>query len=89
MPPFSDLNYRETTLWAAYILISGLVIAALTVATAILYQYFTFNSCPPGTRLLPSPKGRIPVVGHRYLITPVSASLKKKADLSPIFETNS
>lgn len=53
----------------------GIIGVGLVVATAaILYQYFTFNSCPPGTHPLPSPKGRLPLVGHRNLIKQVCSS---------------
>ena len=56
-----------------YVLL-GLVVGGIVVASsAVLYQYFTFNSCPPGTRPLPSPKGRLPLVGHRNLIKQVTS----------------
>lgn len=61
----------ELGIYAVYVVVSGVVIAGLTVAAAVLYQYFTFNTCPPGTRPLPSPRGRLPIVGHRYLTHPV------------------
>ena len=67
----SRLELRDLGIYAIYVVVSGVVIAGLTVAAAVLYQYFAFNSCPPGTRPLPSPRGRLPIVGHRYLINPV------------------
>jgi hypothetical protein len=59
------------TWYPIYILGAGVLACLGTLITAILYQYFTFNSCPPGTRPLPSPKGRLPLLGHRHLINPV------------------
>ena len=67
----SRFDMHELAFYGASVIISALVIALLTATAAVLYQYFTFNSVPPGTRPLPSPKGRLPVVGHRHLIHPV------------------
>jgi len=57
--------------YVLYFIGVGVVTCAVVAVTAVLYQYATFNSCPPGTRPLPSPKGRLPLVGHRYLIDAV------------------
>jgi len=56
--------------------LGGVALAVVVAAiTAVLYQYFTFNSCPPGTRPLPSPTGRLPLVGHRHLVNQVHSHI--------------
>src|SRR5277367_35663 len=56
-----------------YVLLGMVVVGVVVASSAVLYQYFTFNSCPPGTRPLPSPKGRLPLIGHRNLIAKVTS----------------
>lgn len=66
------LNYVFGNLQSVLYGLGAIALAVVAAAvTAVLYQYFTFNSCPPGTRPLPSPKGRIPIVGHRHLVNQV------------------
>lgn len=62
-------------LWyVLYIVGVATVVGIGSVVAGILYQYLTFNSHPAGTRALPSPKGRLPLVGHRHLLTAVQIS---------------
>ena len=62
----------EFNLWfPLYVVGITALVGIGSVAAGILYQYFTFNSCPAGTRPLPTPNGRLPLVGHRHLLTPV------------------
>jgi hypothetical protein len=66
------LNLISGNLQSVFYVLGGLALAVVGAAiSAVLYQYFTFNSCPPGTRPLPSPKGRIPLIGHRHLVNQV------------------
>jgi len=57
---------------AGYIFGGAVLNGLLAGLGLILFQYFTFNRCPKGTRPLPSPKGRLPFVGHKHLMDPVS-----------------
>jgi hypothetical protein len=65
-------NLISANLQSVLYVLGGLALAVVgATISAVFYQYFTFNSCPPGTRPLPSPKGRIPLIGHRHLVNQV------------------
>jgi hypothetical protein len=61
----------DILLTSLHFIVGLAVFAASGAVVAILYQYFMFNVTPAGTRALPSPTGRLPLVGHRYLTQPV------------------